>query len=108
MRYDFYCQECKFVWEVEKKMSAPGPSECPECSSDRVERSYGPSDSPPILYANRPPWTYKECLKYKDCKLNDGPRTRIDPNKHGDLGAWNSPGDVVPPNSSDLSKKAKK
>lgn len=107
MKYDFCCQGCQFVWEIEKKMSDPGPSKCPECGSKDIERHYGSSDSPPILYANRPPWTYKECLKYKDCKFNDGPRTKIDPNKHGDLGAWNSPGLIVQPNASDMSKVKK-
>lgn len=95
MRYDFKCSDCEFVWEVEKKITDPQPSFCPRCEGANVERSFGPGDVLPVLYANRPPWTYKECLKFKDCRMNDGPRTKVDPSKHGDLGAWNCPGEVV-------------
>ena len=95
MRYDYQCACCSNIWEVEKPMSAPGPAVCPSCGSDNVARYFGKGSSPPVLFANRPPWTYKECLKYKDCKHNNGPRTKIDPSKHGDLGAWNCPGEVI-------------
>lgn len=91
--YDFKCNECSHVWEVTKSMTAPGPDACPKCGGRVVSQVLS---CPSIIYANRPPWTYKDCLKFKDCRLNDGPRTKIDPNKHGDLGAWHSPGDVVP------------
>lgn len=95
MRYGYRCPECEHKWEVEKSIMAPGPCECPSCGADKVERDYDARSLPAILYANRPPWTYKDCLKYKDCKHGEGPRTKIDPSKHGDIGAWNSPGEVV-------------
>lgn len=107
-RYDYACQKCKLVFEVEKKMSDPAPSKCPGCRSKKIDRYFGdPSAIPAVGYKDRPPWTYKECLKYKDCKLNDGPRVEIDPSKHGDIGAWHSPGNVLPPNKSDKLKAKK-
>jgi putative FmdB family regulatory protein len=96
MLYDYFCKKCDKVFEVDKSMSAPGPSRCPECGAAGPER-YFVGNAPAVAYANRPPWTYRECLKYKDCKFNDGPRTKIDPRKHGDIGAWNSPGEVIKP-----------
>lgn len=93
MLYDYACSSCGHSWCVQKGMRDPNPSRCPSCNKKSVERVF---DTPAILFANRPPWTYKDCLKFKDCKLNDGPRTAIDPSKHGDLGAWNSPGEVIP------------
>lgn len=96
MRYDYICSECKYIWEVEKSIKDDDPKVCPKCTSNEVGRYFNPNDIPFILYANRPPWTYKDCLKYKDCKHNGGPRTEIDPSKHGDLGAWHCPGKVIP------------
>jgi putative FmdB family regulatory protein len=93
--YDYVCKKCNSVFEVDKKMSSPGPATCPKCGSEGPERHFGDT-APSVVYANRPPWTYRECLKYKDCKFNDGPRTKIDPRKHGDVGAWHSPGEVMP------------
>ena len=95
MRYDYRCEDCGEVFEVEKAMSAPGPDKCPKCGSSKVGRKFGPADSPTVTYAGRPPWTYNDCLKYKDCRANGGRRTKVDPRKHGDLGAWNSPGEIV-------------
>lgn len=91
MRYDYNCEECG-TFEVEKKMSAPDPKKCPKCGLP-ISRVYTPSA---ILFADRPPWTYKEVLKYKTCSHNGGPKFKVDPSKHGDLGAWNSPGDIAP------------
>jgi putative FmdB family regulatory protein len=91
-RYDYRCK-CEHIFEVEKPMSAPGPSRCPKCGSANPDRYFG-GQVPSVAYANRPPWTYKECLKYKRAKVDDGPWVKIDPNKHGDLGAWNSPGEL--------------
>lgn len=104
MRYDYLCSDCGHKWEIEKSIKAPHPKKCPECGKDTAERDLSTS-VPAMLYANRPPWTYKECLKYKDCRFNGGPRTKIDPSKHGDLGAWHSPGKVVPFNENDKKKK---
>lgn len=100
-QYDYYCKKCKKVIVVEKRMSDPNPTKCPSCKSPKFDRYFSPEATPSVGYKDRPPWTYKECLKYKDCKLNDGPRMKIDPNKHGDLGAWHSPGQVLPPNKAD-------
>jgi putative FmdB family regulatory protein len=90
MRYDYKCEKCG-VFEVVKRMSDPDPKACPTCGGVIV-RVY---EASPILYANRPPWTYKESLKYKTCSHNGGPKFNIDPSKHGDIGAWNSPGELA-------------
>jgi len=95
MRYDYRCEKCG-VFEVEKKMADPAPEECPQCGG-RVERHFGTDAAPMIMYANRPPWTYKEALKYKEAGFKGGPKFKIDPNKHGDIGSWNSPGELVKP-----------
>lgn len=100
MRYDYRCNKCEVVFEVEKSMSAPGPKSCPKCRGRKVERYFG-NEAPAMIYANRPPWTYKEALKFKTCSHNGGPTFKIDPAKHGDVGAWHSPGELAP-------KKAKK
>lgn len=92
MTYDYTCVDCGNIWTVEKSIKAPPPDECPACESTSIERKF---ESLFILYANRPPWTYNDSLKYKDCKFNDGPRTAIDPSKHGDIGSWNCPGKIV-------------
>ncbi len=100
--YDYICNKCKAVFEIEKRMTEPDPKKCPNCKSKKIERYFGdPEACPAVTYKDRPPWTYKECLKYKDCKFNDGPRVKIDPRKHGDIGAWHCPGEVLPPNSKD-------
>lgn len=95
MRYDYRCCECGNVIEVEKRMSAPGPDLCKKCDG-KMERYFAPDQIPSVLYPNRPPWTYKEAKKYKTAKHNDGPRIKIDPSKHGDLGSWNCDAEIVP------------
>lgn len=87
-------------------MTDDGPSKCPKCRSKNIDRDFS-ADAVNIVYTNRPPWTYKEALKFKDCRIGDGPRFKIDPNKHGDRGSWHSPGDVLPFNKEDI-KKAKR
>jgi putative FmdB family regulatory protein len=96
MKYDYICQKCQKVFEIEKKLTDPPPSQCPHCRSKKIERHFSSDSMPAILYPNRPPWTYREALKYKTARWNGGPLTKIDPKKHGDLGSWNSPGEVVP------------
>ena len=87
-------------------MKAPHPSACPLCNEEGgVERIFEPTN---ITYANRPPWTYNDFVKYKTCSHNDGPRMKIDPSKHGDMAAWNSPGELAPESVSDKEKRAKK
>lgn len=94
MLYDYVCKECGEEFEVSKKMSDPHPSSCPLCGGKNPERLF--RQAPALFYRDRPPWTYKEALKYKTARWNGGPRTKIDPSKHGDLGSWNSPGEIVP------------
>jgi putative FmdB family regulatory protein len=96
VRYDFACLSCGNVWEIEKSIKDDGPKACPRCGKGSVERHFGADDVPPVIYANRPTWTYNDCKKYKECSHNGGPRTCIDPSKHGDLGAWNCPGKALP------------
>lgn len=96
MRYDYECTECKVVFEVEKGIKDPPPSRCPKCGSSKVQRHFSAADAPPILYKGRPIWTYNDSKKYKQCSQDGGPVRKIDPNKHGDLASWNSPGEVVP------------
>lgn len=93
MRYDYECRKCEIVFEIEKRMSDPAPS-CPKCGGE-TERHFGPEDSPPLIYAGRPVWTYNDAKKYKQCSMDGGPVTKIDPGKHGDLGSWHSPGPIV-------------
>jgi len=95
MRYDYTCRDCELVFEIEKGIKDPPPDKCPKCGSKKVERHFGPQDSPAVVYANRPVWTYNDCKRYKQCSQDGGPVHKIDPGKHGDLGSWNSPGPVV-------------
>jgi putative FmdB family regulatory protein len=97
MRYDYECKECESVFEVEKSIKDPPPAECPKCKSKNVERHFGPADAPPVIYAGRPIWTYNDSKKYKQCSQNGGPARKIDPSKHGDLGSWHCPGEMVNP-----------
>jgi putative FmdB family regulatory protein len=94
MRYDYECKHCKKVFEVEKQMSDPSPTCCPHCSSKIVERYFGPGTAPAIMFADRPPWTYKEAKMYKTTKYK-GKEYKVNPSVHGDLGSWNSPGEPV-------------
>ena len=96
MLYDYECQKCGLVFEIEKSIVDPAPSNCPRCMGNRVERHFSPADVPTVLYPNRPPWTYNDAKRYKNARWCGGPLTKIDPSKHGDLGAWNSPGEVIP------------
>lgn len=34
--YEFQCKECKHEWELFQSMSAPDPTECPECHKTDV------------------------------------------------------------------------
>lgn len=92
MRYDYVCHGCG-VFEYEKRMSDPDLERCPSCGSP-VKRVYGAGQTPGILYTDRPPWTYAEARKYKTAKWK-GREFKIDSRKHGDLGSWNSPGELV-------------
>jgi len=91
MLYDYSCPKCGDL-ELEKRMSDPDPI-CPECGSV-LERRYGAGTTPGILYSDRPPWTYRQAKGYKTAKWK-GKEFKIDPRKHGDLGSWNSPGELV-------------
>ena len=93
--YDYACKKCG-IFEVSKRMSDPDPEVCPQCGEPGPEMHFG-NQNVSVTYANRPPWTYKECLKYKTCSNGSGPKFKVDPSKHGDLGAWNSPGEVAAP-----------
>jgi len=93
MRYDYKCDSCKAIFETEKRMSDPDPV-CPNCGK-AASRYFSPDSTPCILFADRPPWTYKEAKKYKTTKYK-GKEYKVDPCKHGDLGSWNSPGELIP------------
>jgi putative FmdB family regulatory protein len=96
MRYDYKCLKCKKLFEVEKRITEPDPESCPHCKSKKIERYFCPENLPGVLYTDRPPWTYKEARKYKTAKYK-GREFKIDPSKHGDIGSWNSPGELVKP-----------
>jgi len=89
MLYDYECESCGVI-EIDKDMDDPDPKICPKCKS-KLTRIFGCN----VMQGNRPPWTYKDALKYKTCSFNGGPKVKIDPKKHGDVGSWNSPGEVV-------------
>lgn len=42
--YDYRCTKCKHIWEVNKKITEPHPTECPNCNSTTIERYHGNSD----------------------------------------------------------------
>lgn len=106
--YDWVCNGCKYKWETFKKMSDPNPTKCPECGAKGdVEKHYSQS-APSVGYKDRPIWTYPEAKKFKDCRQDGGPRMKIDPSKHGDLGSWHSPGEIVPLTKADRIADAKK
>lgn len=92
--YDYFCPSCDFVFEFEKRMAEDGPGTCPKCGRKKPERYFGAGVAG-VFYKDRPPWTYKECLKYKRAKWNDGPYVKIDPKKHGDIGSWHCPGELA-------------
>jgi putative FmdB family regulatory protein len=94
MRYDYICKHCNKIFEIEKKMSDPDPKSCPLCGSSSIERYFDSKYIPFITYKNRPTWTYNDCKKYKECSFNGGPRIKIDPSKHGDIGSWNCSGEI--------------
>lgn len=93
MKYDFICTKCKKLFEYEKSIKAPNPC-CIFCEG-KVERFFSGDDVPTVVYPNRPPWTYNDSKKYKNARWNGGPLTKIDPSKHGDIGAWHCPGNVI-------------
>ncbi len=97
-KYDYICEnkKCKKVFEIEKKMSDPDPKKCPHCNGKKVSRYYCAETVPSVGYTDRPPWTYKQAKKFKTA-IYKGKETKIDPAKHGDLGSWNSPGEIVKP-----------
>lgn len=104
--YDYKCSNCEQCFEIQKSIKDPPPSGCPFCDkSGHIERVFAPVN---ITYADRPPWTYNDFVKYKTCSHNGGPRTKIDPGKHGDLAAWNSPGELASASRADREKSAKK
>jgi hypothetical protein len=80
--------KCDFVFEVEKGMADPAPKSCPCCKGRKIERHWSADGIPSVAYPGRPPWTYKEALRYKTCSHNGGPTFKIDPRKHGDIGSW--------------------
>lgn len=88
MLYDYICNECKVIFEVDKKITDPHPDKCLSCESEKIERYFHYSSIPSVVYANRPTWTYSDCKRYKECTFNGGPKIKIDPSKHGDLGSW--------------------
>jgi len=95
MKYDYLCSDCHFVFEIEKRMSDPAPTRCPKCGKEHVERYYNSENIPSLIWLNRPTWTYNDCKKYKTAKFQ-GKEIKVDPSKHGDLGAWYSSGDPAP------------
>jgi len=96
MIYEYICLKCGIL-QLEKKMSAPDCAKCPECGN-KIERNWQ-GIAPAILFADRPIWTYREAKKYKTAKWK-GKEFKIDPSKHGDLGSWNSPGELIKPKKS--------
>jgi hypothetical protein len=108
MVFTYLCHHCKASWRVEKSILAPAPSACPKCQSADIDRDYAADGKPSVIYVGRPVWTYNDARRFKDCRVNGGPRTRIDPSRHGDLGSWNSPGEVIPFNKEDYVKEKKK
>lgn len=94
MIYEFLCKgKCKGVIEVEKKMSDPNPTRCPFCNSTKFERHFSPLN---IIYPGRPIWTYNDVKKYKTFRENGGPLKKVDPSKHGDMGALHTGADNAP------------
>lgn len=92
MRYDYQCKGCEEVFEIEKGMNDPSPDRCPLCGHGELARYWGRESVPNIVMPGRPPWTYKECLKYKTATF-DGVTVKVDPNKHGSYRSL--PGDFV-------------
>lgn len=95
-KYDYICEKCKKIFEIEKKMADPDPKKCPHCKGKKVERYFGKDSVPTVGYGDRPPWTYKESKKFKTAIYKDK-EFKIDPNKHGDIASWNSPGEYIGP-----------
>lgn len=96
MRYEYICNKCQFIFEIDKGMNDPAPVKCRKCKKKGIERYFSPAGLPMIMMGDRPPWTYKEAKKFKTAKYK-GKEFKIDPAKHGDLASWNSPGEVIPP-----------
>lgn len=106
MIYEYKCSKCQHVFSIKKSMSAPHPEKCPKCRrKGGIERYFTAEALPSVMYADRPPWTYKESKRFKTAKFK-GKEYKIDPAKHGDVGAWNSPGEYIQPKP--VPKKRKK
>lgn len=73
-------------------MIDPDPSRCPFCKSKKIQRIYQPVA---LIYPGRPIWTYSDTKKYKTM-TQDGKTFKVDPSKHGDLGAWHTDAQVAP------------
>lgn len=90
MIYEFFCEKCNKVIEFEKRMADPNPARCPICKSKKFTRYFSAQSVPSLLYPGRPIWTYSDTKKYKTFRQNGGPLMKVDPSKHGDLGAWHT------------------
>jgi putative FmdB family regulatory protein len=102
MIYEYQCKTCEEVFEVEKRMLDPSPEICPICGGNEIERFW--SSSPAILFANRPIWTYNDVKKYKTFRQDGGQLKKVNPAKHGDMGAWHTDAEIAP----EKKKKKKK
>ena len=40
MRYDYICDDCKTLFEVERKLNDASPIHCPECDSGNVRKVF--------------------------------------------------------------------
>lgn len=84
--YDFICHKCNIIIEINKSMNSDNPP-CPQCNGE-IERYYCPENIPTVGYGNRPIYTYDMVKKYKTF-VHEGKEYKVDPNKHGDIGAMN-------------------
>lgn len=97
MIYEYLCGgKCKKVITVEKRMTDPSPEKCPVCNSKKFERYFSPESAPVIMNAGRPIWTYNDVKKYKTFRQNGGPLQKVDPTKHGDMGAQYTDAELAP------------
>lgn len=97
MLYEYKCSKCSKIIELEKSIKDDHPTECPHCKKQGLERHFSSESNPVVLYPGRPIWTYKEVKKFKQMSKDGGPAYKVDPSKHGDLGAWHSGAELAPP-----------